>query len=82
MRWGQSFFRSFAGVPFNPFFELADGARFARRLGLSAITSTNKGETGEWFSTTWGFAKQDEKPGQDRSRRAAIAGDRVGVVCG
>lgn len=27
-------------------------------LGLSIITSTNKGETGEWFVTTWGFAKQ------------------------
>lgn len=27
-------------------------------VGLSAITSTSKGETGEWFSSTWGFAKQ------------------------
>lgn len=27
-------------------------------LGLSIITSTNKGETGEWFTSTWGFAKQ------------------------
>jgi hypothetical protein len=27
-------------------------------LGLSIITSTNKGETGEWFVSTWGFAKQ------------------------
>ena len=27
-------------------------------LGLSAITSTGKGESGEWFSQTWGFAKQ------------------------
>lgn len=27
-------------------------------IGLSAITSTCKGETGEWFSSSWGFAKQ------------------------
>ena len=27
-------------------------------VGLSIITSTNKGETGEWFSSTWTFAKQ------------------------
>jgi len=27
-------------------------------VGLSAITSTDRGETGEWFSQTWGFAKQ------------------------
>jgi uncharacterized protein len=27
-------------------------------VGLSVFTSTNKGETGEWFSATWTFAKQ------------------------
>ena len=27
-------------------------------VGLSAFTSTNKGETGQWFSSSWGFAKQ------------------------
>lgn len=27
-------------------------------VGLSAFTSTDKGEAGEWFSTSWGFAKQ------------------------
>jgi len=27
-------------------------------LGLSAITSTDKEEAGEWFASTWGFAKQ------------------------
>ncbi|MFC1587636.1 permease [Planctomycetota bacterium] len=27
-------------------------------IGLSAITSTNKGEMGDWFSSSWGFAKQ------------------------
>lgn len=27
-------------------------------IGLSIITSFSTGETGEWFSSTWGFAKQ------------------------
>jgi len=27
-------------------------------IGLSWATSTDKGETGEWFESTWGFAKQ------------------------
>ncbi len=27
-------------------------------IGLAVITSTNRGETGEWFSSSWGFAKQ------------------------
>lgn len=27
-------------------------------IGLSIITSTDKGESGEWFSSSWGFAKQ------------------------
>ncbi|MFH1706968.1 MAG: permease [Planctomycetota bacterium] len=27
-------------------------------IGLSVITSTDKGEAGEWFASTWGFAKQ------------------------
>jgi hypothetical protein len=27
-------------------------------IGLSTITSTSKDESGEWFSSAWGFAKQ------------------------
>ena len=27
-------------------------------VGLSTITSTSRGETGEWFASSWGFAKQ------------------------
>jgi hypothetical protein len=27
-------------------------------VGLSTVTSTHKGEAGDWFSQTWGFAKQ------------------------
>ena len=30
----------------------------AAAIGLSAITSKDTGEAGEWFSATWGFAKQ------------------------
>jgi len=30
----------------------------AASIGLSVITSTSDGEMGEWFSVTWGFAKQ------------------------
>lgn len=27
-------------------------------IGLSAVTSTSKGEAGDWFSSTWGYALQ------------------------
>ncbi|NQT80887.1 MAG: permease [Candidatus Aminicenantes bacterium] len=27
-------------------------------IGLSILTSTDKGKVGDWFSSTWGFAKQ------------------------
>jgi hypothetical protein len=30
----------------------------AGSIGLSVITSTSEGEAGEWFSSTWTFAKQ------------------------
>jgi len=30
----------------------------AGSIGLSVITSTDKGETGSWFTATWDFAKQ------------------------
>lgn len=30
----------------------------AGSLGLSAVTSTDHGELGEWFAASWGFAKQ------------------------
>jgi hypothetical protein len=30
----------------------------AATVGVSIITSTSDGEVGEWFSSTWGFAKQ------------------------
>ena len=39
--------------PEYPMISFAAGA-----IGLSAITSTNKAECGEWFASSWGFAKQ------------------------
>ncbi|MCF7810807.1 permease [bacterium] len=39
--------------PTSPIAAFAIGA-----IGLSVITSTNEDEGGEWFSSTWGFAKQ------------------------
>lgn len=41
---------AFPGHPVLPF--------SAGVLGLSAITSTDRGEAGEWFSASWDFAKQ------------------------
>jgi uncharacterized membrane protein YraQ (UPF0718 family) len=40
-------------VPQSPMVPFAVGV-----IGLSAITSSSKGECGEWFSSAWGFAKQ------------------------
>ncbi len=39
--------------PHEPMLPFAAGV-----IGLSLITSTHKGETGEWFGSTWIFAKQ------------------------
>jgi len=39
--------------PGEPLFPFAAGA-----IGLSVLTSTGKGEASEWFSSSWGFAKQ------------------------
>ncbi len=39
--------------PHEPIIPFAAGA-----IGLSVITSTDRGEGGEWFASTWDFAKQ------------------------
>jgi uncharacterized membrane protein YraQ (UPF0718 family) len=44
---------SAAAVPHRPQIPFALGI-----IGLSVITSLDKGESGEWFESTWGFAKQ------------------------
>jgi uncharacterized membrane protein YraQ (UPF0718 family) len=40
-------------IPHEPMIPFA-----AAMLGLSIITGSSKGETGEWFDQSWGFAKQ------------------------
>ncbi len=40
-------------VPGQPQVAFVAGA-----IGLSVLTATDKGEPGDWFSATWGFAKQ------------------------
>jgi uncharacterized protein len=40
----------FAGTPLVPFTVAV--------IGLSAVTSTDRGEVGEWFQASWEFAKQ------------------------
>lgn len=41
---------AFRGEPLIPFTSAV--------VGLSIVTATDRGETGEWFASTWGFAKQ------------------------
>jgi len=41
------------GFPHQPMIPFVFGV-----VGLSIITSTSEGETGDWFSSTWTFAKQ------------------------
>ena len=40
-------------LPQEPIFSFAAGI-----IGLSVLTSLDKGEVGDWFDSTWGFAKQ------------------------
>lgn len=40
-------------LPHEPVIAFAGGV-----IGLSILTSTDKGEVGNWFSSTWGFTKQ------------------------
>lgn len=57
--WGRVLFASLpvlplaAAFPGHPVLPFSAGV-----LGLSAITSTERGEAGEWFSASWEFAKQ------------------------
>ncbi len=44
---------AFVLFPTNPLLVFVVGT-----LSLSVVTSSDKGEMGEWFSTSWGFAKQ------------------------
>jgi len=59
LKWWKIILASLPAVIFGLFFSHEPMIPFAAAfLGLSVITSTDKGETGEWFSSSWGFAKQ------------------------
>lgn len=59
MKWWKMLFAALPAVllaivfPETPMIPFAAGA-----IGLSTVTSTSKDETGKWFSSAWGFAKQ------------------------
>ena len=59
MKWWKMLFAALPAAvlaivfPEAPMIPFAAGA-----IGLSTVTSTSKDETGEWFSSAWGFAKQ------------------------
>lgn len=57
--WGRVLFASLPVLPLAAVFPGHPVLPFsAGVLGLSAITSTERGEAGEWFSASWEFAKQ------------------------
>ncbi len=59
MKWWKMLLATIPAVVLAVVFPKAPLVSFAAGvLGLSAITSTSKDESGEWFSSAWGFATQ------------------------
>jgi len=59
MKWWKMLLAGLPAVVLALLFPKAPIIPFAAGvIGLSTITSTNKNEAGEWFSSSWGFAKQ------------------------
>ena len=59
MKWWKMLLAALPAVVLALLFPKAPMIPFAAGvIGLSTITSTSKDETGEWFSSSWGFAKQ------------------------
>ena len=59
LQWWKIFLASIPIVILAYFFNHEPMIPFAAAvIGLSLITSTDKGITNEWFSSSWGFAKQ------------------------
>jgi hypothetical protein len=57
--WGKLAALTLAPIAFVLLFPDSPVLSFsAGFLGLSIVTSRNKGELGDWFSSTWGFTKQ------------------------
>jgi uncharacterized membrane protein YraQ (UPF0718 family) len=63
LKWWKVLLAALPAAVFALIFPRAPMVPFAAGVvGLSAITSTNRDETGEWFASTWGFAKQIMPP--------------------
>ncbi|MBN1269384.1 MAG: permease [Kiritimatiellae bacterium] len=59
MKWWKMLLAAIPAAVLALFFPNIPMLAFAAGvIGLSTITSTNKGECGEWFESSWGFAKQ------------------------
>ncbi|MBT3295937.1 MAG: hypothetical protein HN919_02910 [Verrucomicrobia bacterium] len=59
MKWWKMLLGGLPAVVLAALFPRSPMMAFAAGvIGLSTITSTSKDETGEWFSSAWGFAKQ------------------------
>ena len=59
MKWWKVLIAALPAVVLAILFHRTPMISFAAGvIGLSAVTSTSHDETGEWFSSAWGFAKQ------------------------
>lgn len=59
MKWWKMVLATLPAAALGLLFTEAPMIPFAAGvIGLSTITSTSKDESGEWFSSVWGFAKQ------------------------
>ena len=59
LKWWKILLAALPAALLGIFFQDAPMIPFAAAfVGLSVITSTDKGESSEWFSSSWGFAKQ------------------------
>jgi len=59
MKWWKVLLAALPAIILAIFFPHIPMASFAAgAVGLSVITSTDKGECGDWFDSSWGFAKQ------------------------
>ncbi|MFC2166435.1 permease [Acidobacteriota bacterium] len=59
LKWWKAALAFLPSVFFGLFFPQNPAISFAAGIiGLSILTSTNKGEVGDWFNSSWGFTKQ------------------------
>ena len=59
LKWWKTALAFFPSIILGFLFPQYPAISFATGIiGLSILTSTDKGEVGDWFSSTWGFTKQ------------------------